>query len=457
MFITKKKFLIILIFLFTVFSFSLFIFKFNASTQFSDDLVKLFPIEFRAFIKNNINNAIPKSFEFQISYKDTELFYDNESIVKKFNESDILNLNTSKIFQMSFENLYNHRPEPFFIDSLSETQLLIASTSGDFYLLDILNNKNQKKIKSNFREFYNYTNNLLRIRDILINKNKIYISYIKEIKKNCYNVSMLIAPLNIKTEFVNLKFSEFFTHNQCISNQTLQKFNSPLDRNSIWPIKGHRSVVINQSGGALAIDENGYLYLSSGVFGARTVAQINESNFGKIIKISTDNGSYKIYSSGHRNPQGLYYNNFLEILMSSEHGPNGGDEVNKISNGLNYGWPISSYGFHYNAKDRPEAPLLKNHSEYGFSEPIYVFERGTAPSSIALIGKIKNEFYYIVSSLKGKKIFLFSQNNNTHAIKLIDEFYINERIRDIKVLENKILLTLETSKRILLLNYNLIK
>ena len=148
--INKKIFLLILIFLFAVFSFSLFIFKFNASTQFSDNLVKLFPIEFRAFIKNNINNAIPKSFEFQISYKDTELLYDNESIVKKFNESDILNLNTSKIFQMSFENLYNHRPEPFFIDSLSETQLLIASTSGDFYLLDILDKKNQKKNKIKF-------------------------------------------------------------------------------------------------------------------------------------------------------------------------------------------------------------------------------------------------------------------------------------------------------------------
>ena len=84
----------------------------------------------------------------------------------------------------------------------------------------------------------------------------------------------------------------------------------------------------------------------------------------------------KLYQ-GHRNPQGLKYIESQNLLLMSEHGPKGGDEINinyldKIED-KNYGWPISSYGEHYDGKFREEAPLNKSHKEYGFIEPMKYF------------------------------------------------------------------------------------
>ena len=67
--------------------------------------------------------------------------------------------------------------------------------------------------------------------------------------------------------FILRKFLTFYTHNQCVDNSILAQLNSPLDRKSIWPIKGHRSVVINQAGGSMTMDhDNNDIYYTSRVF-----------------------------------------------------------------------------------------------------------------------------------------------------------------------------------------------
>ena len=89
---------------------------------------------------------------------------------------------------------------------------------------------------------------------------------------------------------------------------------------------------------------------------------------------------------GHRNVQGLDYLSENEFILSTDHGPAGGDEINlaTIPDSIqNFGWPISSYGIHYGTEnalndshsadlDRiiASAPLHKSHSDYGFTEPI---------------------------------------------------------------------------------------
>ena len=86
------------------------------------------------------------------------------------------------------------------------------------------------------------------------------------------------------------------------------------------------------------------------------LAQDKNSNFGKILEVNKDdlnniilnnetNLKVKIHSMGHRNPQGITKIN--DNIFSVEHGPLGGDELNKIINGKNYGWPIVSYGTKY--------------------------------------------------------------------------------------------------------------
>ena len=69
---------------------------------------------------------------------------------------------------------------------------------------------------------------------------------------------------------------------------------------------------------------------STGDFRSRFLAQDNKSLNGKIIQINTNNFEYKIISKGHRNPQGLFYDNENDFILSTEHGPLGGDEINLI-------------------------------------------------------------------------------------------------------------------------------
>ena len=81
---------------------------------------------------------------------------------------------------------------------------------------------------------------------------------------------------------------------------------------------------------------------------------------------------FSVFSKGHRNPQGLVYVGSKNKVVSTEHGPYGGDEVNVIEKGNNYGWPISSYGRHYDNTFKEEAPLYKSHKKYGFIEPVFI-------------------------------------------------------------------------------------
>ena len=75
------------------------------------------------------------------------------------------------------------------------------------------------------------------------------------------------------------------------------------------------------------------LLVTSPDFGYPNLAQDKKSLFGKILKINKITGKYEIFSSGHRNPQGLFYDKDKDIILSTEHGPDGGDEINIIKEG----------------------------------------------------------------------------------------------------------------------------
>lgn len=111
----------------------------------------------------------------------------------------------------------------------------------------------------------------------------------------------------------------------------------------------------------IAFDAEGYLYFSIGDRGAQNEAQDLSRPNGKIHRIHPDGrvpkdnpfvgreGALKtIYSFGHRNPQGLAVDPLTGKVWDSEHGPMGGDELNVVAKGKNYGWPIITYGLNYN-------------------------------------------------------------------------------------------------------------
>ena len=116
------------------------------------------------------------------------------------------------------------------------------------------------------------------------------------------------------------------------------------------------------------------------------MAQDINSHLGKIL-FPFNEENYKIISLGHRNPQGLFIKN--NLILSTEHGPYGGDEINKIEIGNNYGWPISSYGEKYQFLRKEHKfnkyTYKKSHKNYNFTEPIFSFVPSIGISEIIAI------------------------------------------------------------------------
>ncbi len=139
-------------------------------------------------------------------------------------------------------------------------------------------------------------------------------------------------------------------------------------------------------GGALSFDGNGFLYLSAGERKNRREAQNPASPWGAILRLREDGGvprdnpfGGEVYTLGHRNPQGLAFDTQRGLLWSNEHGPRGGDELNLIQKGRNYGWPLVSLGAEYSGNPSPWVA-----EKEGYENPLYSWTPSLAVSSLAL-------------------------------------------------------------------------
>ena len=144
-------------------------------------------------------------------------------------------------------------------------------------------------------------------------------------------------------------------------------------------------------GSRIVMDKKGYLFISVGDRGKRNLAQSLKAHMGKIIRIHQDGripkdnpffetkGALKeIWSFGHRNAQGLAFNPNNGDLYEQEHGPRGGDEINKVVKGANYGWPIITYGKEYWGPSIGEGTKKK-----GMVQPLKYWVPSIAPSGLA--------------------------------------------------------------------------
>lgn len=198
-------------------------------------------------------------------------------------------------------------------------------------------------------------------------------------------------------------------------------------------------------GGRLAFDNNGYLFVSTGErsdLATRPQAQQLESGLGKILKItkegnaapgnpflSLQNAMPEIYSYGHRNVQGLAFQPETNELWSSEFGPKGGDEINFIEKGKNYGWPIITYGLEYSGKKVGDGITQKE----GLEQPVYYWDPVVSPSGITFyngeIEEWKNNLF--VACLSGQHIIrLVIQNHRIVGEERLLEKE-GERFRDV--------------------------
>lgn len=167
-------------------------------------------------------------------------------------------------------------------------------------------------------------------------------------------------------------------------------------------------------GSRIEFDKDGYLYFSIGERGERDInPQDITRDCGKIYRlhddgsvpndnpfVDTENAKTAIYSYGHRNPQGLTKHPETGIIWEHEHGPKGGDEINMIEKGKNYGWPVISYGINYNGTTFTDIT-----EKEGMKQPIFYWVPSIAPSGMTFVNSDKYPDWkgnILVGSLKFK-------------------------------------------------------
>ena len=196
----------------------------------------------------------------------------------------------------------------------------------------------------------------------------------------------------------------------------------------------------NGSGGAYFFDEDN-LYVTIGTPTSDSekismLAQNEKSIYGKILKINkqdilnydNENLKYTIFSKGHRNPQGIVKIN--DKIFSTEHGPQGGDEINLIKENGNYGWPLVSYGTKYG--DGKSYKLDEENDI--FINPLFSFIPSIAPSSLGKCPKNLADFYksnicLLSLSLREQSLFVILIDKKTYRVQNIEKIRLNKRMR----------------------------
>lgn len=198
-------------------------------------------------------------------------------------------------------------------------------------------------------------------------------------------------------------------------------------------------------GTKLVFDENNYLFFGNGDRGRRDdfPQKISNSN-GKIHRLHDDGripadnpfvgqqGAIEsIYSYGHRNPQGLTIHPVSKDIWESEHGPRGGDEINIIEPGKNYGWPVISYGINYSGTKFTEIT-----KKDGMEQPVHYYVPSIAPCGMTFLDsdvypEWKNNLF--IGSLRFQYLERIQLYNNQVVLqeKLLED--VNSRVRDVIV------------------------
>ncbi|RON41092.1 PQQ-dependent sugar dehydrogenase [Pseudomonas brassicacearum] len=201
----------------------------------------------------------------------------------------------------------------------------------------------------------------------------------------------------------------------------------------------------NHFGSRLVFDRDGYLFITLGENNDRPTAQDLDKLQGKVVRIYPDGKvpddnpfvgqagvRPEIWSYGHRNPQGAALNPWTGTLWENEHGPQGGDEINIIERGKNYGWPMATHGINYSGQPIPEA---KGKSAEGTVAPHHVWEKSPGLSGMAFYDadrfKAWQHNVFIGALVSQELIRLqFDGDKVVHEERLLGE--LNKRIRDVR-------------------------
>ena len=303
----------------------------------------------------------------------------------------------------------------FYIEQFND-DLIIVDGEGKIFFINkqfIANSENFNWVQVNsnlLSQSITINNKQYSIKDVLIINNEIYVSYAAYASETgkCQTINISKAKISKK----ELNFEFFFKSKECKPREFI----------------AGRMISYNHNG------KEGLLLTTNAEHTEKERAQDDNSSFGKILFIDLETSNYIIFSKGHRNPQGLTIEK--NFILSTEHGPKGGDEINLIQFGKNYGWPIASYGepYFWQEKSSKVPVYLKNHSDHGFIEPIYSFVTSIGINQIIKVPDNFSEYWknsFLVTSLNGKTIYRILFDKNFSKVIYNEKIFIGKKMRDI--------------------------
>ena len=183
--------------------------------------------------------------------------------------------------------------------------------------------------------------------------------------------------------------------------------------------------------------QGGAIFLSHGDRGMRDFAQDPASHGGAVIRIDLTTRAITTFTKGHRNPQGMAIHPETGAIWVNEHGPRGGDEINILNAGANYGWPLVSHGREYSGG--PVGEGLK--TKPGYTDPVWVWVPSIAPSGMAfyqgdMFPELKGGL--LVTSLKFRSLYHVELESaaNGASLPVRETPYLKQiigRLRDVEL------------------------
>ena len=425
--IKKNMIIVLIVMLITIMLF------FFSPYKYQKQIVNLFPdfVEKNVrYVLNGIYNNLPEKIKYSLHLlgleeklwvskndKITINSLKNDYNVKFLPETQFLKLKflKKKLFDNNNNQILNTRHLDFF----DGDKLVVSNLDGSLLITEINKDKIFKKEKLIAKKID--LNIKFSLTDIFIDDDQLYLSYYEK-KESCNYFNIL--NLNLKS----LSSKVFFSSDECIEES---------------PGGGRIQKITHNGSDGLLVTTGGYILNQPNL-----KPMDNNSIMGKTLFFDFETKNKVTFSRGHRNPQGLFFDKQNQIILSTEHGPQGGDEINKIEFGKNYGWPLSSYGKKYDHKffyfkgkkidpNKIDENLRykKSHEDFGYQEPIFAF----VPSiGISEIIKIPNDFSvkwqdnYFVTSLMDNSLYRVKFSKNFDKIIFNEKIFIGQKIRDIK-------------------------
>ena len=316
---------------------------------------------------------------------------------------------------------------------LSNDELLLGGgkTGGEIFLYN-LSNKKLTKLASLISANRRVNDSRFAINDIAVLSQS----------QSAANLLISYPRLGLQRDCVEV----------VVENVNYDRINQKINRVKTWLVTKPCVPIsaVQHTSGRFAVIDSKSAYVTIGDLGYTQISNRKKrGDLGSIFKVSST--SVSKFSQGHRNAQGILLYNGKDLL-AAEHGPRGGDELNLIKAGSDYGWPFVTYGQPYGSGDYVRPTKTGTHA--GFVEPLKYWVPSIAPTELVQLpksgwGDWSNQL--VLGTLR-EQVLVFMAVDERFTVTNTVNVDISERIRDLEVLSTNQLVATTDSGALLIIN-----